>query len=313
MLDNGGYGLVFDPEDRQARSAVRRSSTPPIRPAPFTATAKSTSARSSGIWYTLKVTDDGLKEIYKQRLSQPERARRTLRPSSRTDASISSCPTVSTASAAKVRIRRPIRVQNRRKKRRPTRSRRPTKLQIVPCESLLRPGDRQEFSVRLYNVAWPIPAGREARRGEVLASPVRGRSTSKATTRRRPTAKPVGHDRQGRSRQPEGGRPRPRRFRTSIGNSISTTDRSRSPGSVRATGTFPIDYDLLKSLEAKNPLAAAALHLSVDRCSSTRAGRALKFDNNTPQQTWTELLRYLDLIEKATYARKGQGRARSGS
>ncbi len=33
---------------------------------------------------------------------------------------------------------------------------------------------------------------------------------------------------------------------------------------------------------------------------------ALKYDNTTPQQTWTELLRYLDLIEKATTPEKAK-------
>ncbi len=39
----------------------------------------------------------------------------------------------------------------------------------------------------------------------------------------------------------------------------------------------------------------------------TNSGRpALKYDNTTPQQTWTELLRYLDLIEKATTPEKAK-------
>lgn len=61
----------------------------------------------------------------------------------------------------------------------------------------------------------------------------------------------------------------------------------------------PLDYDLFKSLEAKSPVAGRLyIYLTAGFTNSGRP--ALKFDNNTPQQTWTEFLRYLDLIEKAT-------------
>ena len=68
---------------------------------------------------------------------------------------------------------------------------------------------------------------------------------------------------------------------------------------------IPIDYDLLKSLEKKNPLAGQLyIYLMTGFINSGRP--ALKYDNTTPQQTWTELLRYLDLIEKATTPEKAK-------
>ena len=68
---------------------------------------------------------------------------------------------------------------------------------------------------------------------------------------------------------------------------------------------IPLDYDLLKTLEKKNPLAGRLyMYLMTGFINQNRP--ALTYDNSTPQQAWTELLRYLDLIEKATTPEKAK-------
>jgi hypothetical protein len=251
----------------------------------------------------MELTDEGLKEIYKQRLSKPEQGETNASPIISHGRIYQQLPDCLYCIGRKGQDPqadpRPEIPKETPTDTQPT----PDQLQIVPVESLLRPGDRQEFSVRLYNARGQYL--RDAKPEEVKFS----------------LTGPGAVDVKGDYTTPTEAKPVATMVKAEVGT-LKGIARVRvvpdldwkfdfNDGQIPVTWIgaryrhIPVDYDLIKSLEAKNPLARK-LYIYLSSVFINTARPSLKFDNNTPQQTWTELLRYLDLIEKATSPEKAK-------
>lgn len=173
----------------------------------------------------------------------------------------------------------------------------PAHVQVVPAESLLRPGNKQQFLVRLYNSKGQYL--RTAKPGEFEIT-ING---------------PGQVDDQGVYTTPSGGGHSAVFVTAKVGD-LTGQARIRvipdfpwtfdfSDGEVPITWIgaryrhIVLDFDLLQSLKKENPLASE-LYIYL-MSEFTNSGRdALKYDDSTPQQGWTKLLRFLDLLETVT-------------
>jgi outer membrane protein assembly factor BamB len=302
VLDNGGYGLVFDPKTGKVLGQRKKLDTANSA-SPIYADGKIYLCTLGGIWHTLKLTDEGLKEIAKLRLSKPEQGETNASPIVSHGRIYQQLPDTLYCIGFKnqqpeVDPRPPL-----PKETATDTSPTPDFLQLVPAESLLRPGDRQEFSVRLYNGRGQYL--RDAKPEEVKFS----------------LAGPGAVDTKGEYTTPTAAKPAATIVKAEVG-SLKGAARVRivpdldwkfdfSDGLIPVTWIgaggrhVPADYDLIKSLESKSKLSRQLYIYLTSVFTNTRQPQA-KFDNNTPQQTWTELLRYLDLIEKATSPEKAK-------
>jgi hypothetical protein len=190
----------------------------------------------------------------------------------------------------------------------------PALVEVVPYESLLLPEGQQDFQARLYNA-----------HGQYLrtAKPEEVKFTLAGFGPPQKGADPklLGSiDKNGEFTAPAG-----RQTAVTVQaecNGLKGTARVRVIPDLNwkfdfSNGVIPVtwvgvrarhiivDYDLLQSLEKKNPLAAQLyIYLMTGFINQIRT--SLVFDNSTPQQGWTEMLRYLDLIEKATTPEKAK-------
>lgn len=302
VLDNGGYGLVFNPKDGKLIGNKKKLDTANSA-SPVYGDGKIYLCTLGGIWHTMEVTDEGLKEIYKQRLSRPEQGETNASPIISHGHIYQQLPDCLYCIGRKGQDPqadpRPQPPKETPTDTQPT----PDQLQIVPAESLLRPGDRQEFGVRLYNARGQYL--RDAKPEEVKFS----------------LTGPGAVDVKGDYTTPTDAKPAATMVKAEVGT-LKGIARVRvvpdldwkfdfNDGQIPVTWVgaryrhIPVDYDLITSLEGKNPLARK-LYIYLSSVFINTARPALKFDNNTPQQTWTELLRYLDLIEKATSPEKAK-------
>jgi outer membrane protein assembly factor BamB len=302
VVDNGGNGLLFDPKNGKLFGQKKKLDTS-CSASPILADGKIYLCTHSGVWHTLEVTDEGLKEVYKQRLSRPEQGETNASPIVSHGRIYQQLPDCLYCIGHKGQDPqadpRPEPPKEAATDTQPT----PDQLQIVPAESLLRPGDQQEFTARLYNARGQYL--RDAKPEEVKFS-----LTGPGTV-----------DAKGEYLTPSDPTPAATIVKAEVG-SLKGTARIRivpdlnwrfdfNDGKIPVTWIgararhVPADYDLIKSLEQKSPLARQ-LYIFLNSVFVNTGRPSLKVDNNTPQQTWTEMLRYLDLIEKATSPEKAK-------
>lgn len=170
----------------------------------------------------------------------------------------------------------------------------PAHVQIVPVESLLRPGQEQSFQVRLYNA-----------NGQFLnvvdASDVEFGVEGAGSV-----------DGQGNYRVPTGEDHHAVIVNAKVGE-LTGSARIRvvpdfdwnfefADGQVPVTWVgaryrnIALDYDLLTELTAKNRVAGQLYIYFMT--SFINSGRdAAKFDNSTPRQTWNALFRFLEMLD----------------
>jgi hypothetical protein len=173
----------------------------------------------------------------------------------------------------------------------------PAQLQVAPVESLLRPGLRQQFQVRLFN-----------KNGQMIRA---------ADTRdvKFTLDGPGSIDSAGRYSTPTETDKHAATIVTAQFGDLTGTARIRivpdlpwsfdfSDGEVPVTWVgaryrhIPMDFALLKSLEARNPLAAQLhIYLSSDFVNTGQPTQV--YDDSTPRMRWTEFLRFLKLLDNA--------------
>ncbi len=169
----------------------------------------------------------------------------------------------------------------------------PAHLQVVPVESLLRPGLKQRFDARVYNAN-----GQFLRMARGVEFSVEG---------------PGSIDSDGLYSTLEGATESAAVYVTAKADGLTGSARIRVvpefPWSVDfSNGEVPItwvgcryrhiviDFDLLKSLESQNPLAAQLyIYLMTEFINGGKPN--LTFDDSTPRRQWTNLLLFLNLQE----------------
>ncbi len=174
----------------------------------------------------------------------------------------------------------------------------PAVVQLVPVESILSPGMKQPFQVRLFNAQGQylktVPASETKfsikGNGSIGAD---GRFTSPADMTSPGTAVVTAE---------VGGLKGTSRIRVVPGFpwkfDFSNGEVPEAWVGIRYRHV-PLDFDFFKSLEARDPLAAQLyIYLTSGFVNSGRP--ALKYDNSTPQQQWSEFLRFLELLQTVT-------------
>jgi outer membrane protein assembly factor BamB len=312
VVDSGGYLHIVDPQTGNFLNGAKgKKLDTAMSGSPLYADGKIYVCTLSGLWYTLKLNGRDVSVVYRMRLSGGEvnaspivshgRIYQQLanvlycigKPNSEPQADPRPQPLQETSADSDSK---------------------PALVEVVPCESLLLPEGQQDFQARLYNG-----------RGQYLrtAKPDEVKFTLQGfgPPQKGGDKKALGSiDKNGEFTAPPG-------HQTAVMvqadcNGLKGTARVRvipdlnwkfdfSNGQIPITWVgvrarhIVIDYDLLKSLEKKNPLAGQLyMYLMTGFINMNRP--SLKYDNSTPQQAWTELLRYLDLIEKATTPEKAK-------
>jgi outer membrane protein assembly factor BamB len=313
VIDSGGYLHVVDPETGAFLNGAKgKKLDTAISASPLSADGKIYVCTLSGLWYTLKLNGRNVDVVYRMRLSGGEVNASPIVSHGRIYqqlANVLYCigqPNHEPQVAARPEPPHETPADSDPK---------PALVEVVPYESLLLPEGLQDFQARLYNA-----------RGQYLRTA--NADEVKFTVKPAGIAKP-GADKKGLGQIDKNGQ-----FTAPAGHRASAvvvqaecagltgTARIRvipdlnwkfdfSDGQIPITWVgararhITIDYDLLKSLEKKDPLAGQ-LYIYLMTGFTNLARPALMFDNSTPQQAWTELLRYLDLIEKATTSEKAK-------
>lgn len=174
----------------------------------------------------------------------------------------------------------------------------PAQLQVVPVEQMLKPGQRQQFQVRLFNA-----------RGQYLKTV--DNSEVKYTIEGPGEISEAGKY----SSSAEQSQPVAVTVKATVGE-LSNQARVRvipglpwkfdfNDGKIPETWVgiqyrhVPVDFELLQSLQSQNPLAAD-LYIYLHSSFVNSGLPALKYDNSTPKQGYSELLRFLGIEDKAT-------------
>jgi outer membrane protein assembly factor BamB len=170
----------------------------------------------------------------------------------------------------------------------------PATAQVVPVEVLLKPGTRQSYHVRLYNAKGQYL--RLAKPDEVEFKAEGGAMISKA----------------GEIVVPKDQKKEAVAMISAKVGEITGTSRVRivpdlpwsfdfNDGKVPSTWMgcqyrhVVIDWDLFQQLRKDDP-TAAQLYLYLFTSMTNTGAPEMKVDDSTPQQKWTDLLRYLDLV-----------------
>lgn len=189
----------------------------------------------------------------------------------------------------------------------------PVQVQLVPVESLLKPGQKQQFQARLYN-----------EKGQYLKTLSPGEVKFSI-------AGPGSIDGEGRYASPED-----QKSAAAIAVTAEWTGDKNAKTPLKSTARIrlvpplpwkydfddgdipitwvgiryrhiPLDFDLFKSLEARDPLAAQLyIYLTTSFVNSGRP--AVKYDNSTPAQMWTEFLRFVRLLDSVTNVEQAKGK-----
>ena len=188
-----------------------------------------------------------------------------------------------------------------------TQDTKPATALVIPAESLLKPDNKQEFTVLLYNA-----------NGQYLkpADPKDVKFSIQG---------PGSIDEKGVYKGPGGGTNAPVMVNAEVGE-LKAQARIRvipdvtaetpwsvtfDEGLVPATGVgvryrhITVDYDLFKSLKASNPLAAKLYIYLTTQFTNVPAPKAT-FDDSTPAQAFTGFKRYLNQIEAITNQDQGK-------
>jgi len=174
---------------------------------------------------------------------------------------------------------------------------------LVPVESLLLPGQKQQLSVWLYNA-----------KGRFL-------SVSKPDEVQFSIAGGGEMDEQGKYHAPKDAEAIASVVTATVGE-IKAAARIRvvpefpwnityDDGIVPITGVgiryrnIAIDHDYFNDVKARNPLAAKLyIYLMTQFINNERPGA--KFDDATPQQLWTQMRRYLGVLDTVTTQEQGK-------
>jgi outer membrane protein assembly factor BamB len=315
VVDSGGYLHVVNPETGEfLNTAKGKKLDTAIAASPLYADGKIFVCTLSGVWYTLKLNGNNVDVLYRMRLSGGEVNASPIVSHGRMYQQLANVLYCIGATGKEPQATpRP-----QPPKENPTEAdTKPAIVQVVPCESLLLPKEEQEFQVRLYNA-----------KGQYLrmANPDEVKFTLLPPGP--PGTKPPADksvlgqiDKAGVFTAPAGLRPSATFVQAECLGLKGTTRLRTIPdlnwkfdfnnGLIPVTWVgarvrhVPVDFDLYSAIEKKNP-TAGRLYLYL-MTGFTNSGRpSLKYDNTTPQQLWTELLRYLDLIEKATSPEKAK-------
>jgi outer membrane protein assembly factor BamB len=316
VVDSGGYLHVINPDTGEFLNGAKgKKLDTAISASPLYADGKIYVCTLSGVWYTLKLNGHNVDVVFRNRLSGGE---------------VNASPIVSHGRIYQQLANVLYCIGEKGKEPQATPRPEPPKeapaendpkpalVEVVPCESLLLPEGLQEFQVRLYN-----SKGQYLR--TVNPDEIKFALQPPSPPGAKPPVVPKGSlgqiDKNGAFTAPAGHRPSAVYVQAEFAG-LKGTARIRvipdlnwkfdfNNGQIPVTWVgarvrhVPIDYDLLKTIEKKNSLAGRLyLYLTTGFVNSARP--SLKYDNTTPQQLWTELLRYLDLIEKAQTAEKAK-------
>ena len=282
--------IVVDPETGKLLSKKKLGTVQ--RSSPLYADGKIYTCTANGRWYTLKLNGNDIEVLHKFRFRGEESHGSPIVSNGRiyvpTTGALYCIGKADAKPAADPRP--PVAKAN------PVASDvKPAHVQVVPVESLLLPGQKQQFQVRLYNANGQFLRVADAKN---LKFTITG---------------PGSIDKAGLYKTPKSDVHAAVDVSVKFGDLVGDA-RVRvvpklnwsfdfSDGQVPITWVgaryrnVPIDFDLLKSLEKQSPLAKS-LYLYL-QSSFVNSGRpALKFDNGSPRQTWTAFLRYLGLIEQ---------------
>lgn len=266
----------------------------PMRSAPLIADGKMYALTENCRWWTLKPTDEGVETVFRGRFR------------------IGSCYASPIVSHGKIYVRttegvfcigdkdkkpEADAIPDRGKEADKAKDQKPAHVQVVPCESLLRPGQRQQFHVRVYNAngQWlKTVEGKDVEfsvegRGEIDANgkySTGGGDSHTATIVKAKVGDLVGDARV--------------RVVPDLNWKFDFSD-----GQVPITWVgaryrcVPLDYDFFRATEKKSPLASQ-LYIYLQSSLVNSGAPALKFADNSPRQVYSALLRFLDLLESVT-------------
>lgn len=292
VIDDRAKMHILDPESGEELALQKLGTSQ--RSSPLYADGKIYTATNDQRWYTLKPTEDGVEVLHKMRLKGASQgspiaaAGRLYIPLTTGLYCVGHADAEPTADPVPEMTAETDREQDTA----------PAQVQLVPCESLLRPGNRQPFQVRLYNAAGQYL--RVAKADEVEFS-IEG---------------PGSIDEDGAYSIPKDEAGHAAATVTAKLGDITGTARARivpdlnwsfdfNNGEIPITWVgaryrhIPLDFELMKSLEADDPLASQ-LYIYLMSSFTNSERDALKFDDSTPRQDWNGLLAFLGLNSSET-------------
>ena len=288
VVDDSATVFVHDPATGKELSKLKLGRS--MFASPLYADGKIFVGEANGLWYSLDITDKGVKIGHRVRLegeliqgSPIVSHGRLYVPTSGAMYCIGSKDQKPSADPIPAQVAETP----------PSADETPAQMQIVPVESLLLPGLKQEFKVRLFNAKgrYLSAATRAAEAAFELKGPgkLQGSGTFIAPGEAAHTAS----------------------FVTAKVGNLTSTARIRtvpplpwsfdfSNGEVPVTWVgsayrhIILDDNLLGSLQAQNPLAARLYIYSMT--AFTNGGQPVaKFQDAGPRQAWTDFLRYFSL------------------
>ncbi|MGE3315394.1 MAG: PQQ-binding-like beta-propeller repeat protein, partial [Planctomycetaceae bacterium] len=300
-VEDSGNMLVIDPKD--GKEITRKKIGTMMTASPVYADGKIYVCAANGRWYILKLVDNKLETVHQLRLNSEE---------------VHSSPVISHGriylqtmnalycigkedSKPSAEDRPPVAEEAAVDK-----DTKPAQLQLVPVESLLKTGQKQQFQVRLYNATGQflksVPAN-DVKFSIQGPGKIGEDGRYESAENSSPAAVAVTAEWAGSKE----GKP---------GDALKASARIRvipplpwkydfEKGDIPVTWVgiryrhVPIDFELFTSLRQRDP-AAAQLYIYLTT-SFTNSGRpTVKYDNSTPAQMWTEFLRFMRLLDTVT-------------
>lgn len=302
-VEDKGTLLIVDANSSKRIASVRLRG--PMRSSPLYADGKLYIFTRNGIWWTFKPTEEGVEEVHRERMNAGESHGspivshgRIYVPTTEALYCIGKPDQVPSADPIPPRPQEtPLEADEE-----------PAHLQVVPVESLLRPSFKQQFDVRMYNANGQFV--RMASADEIEVSVDGPGVIEKASAPGSDAGEVTWY-----YTTPSENEHASVKITANVGDLVGTA-RVRvvpklpwsfdfSDGQIPVTWVgaryrhVVVDYDLFDSLNQQNELAAQ-LYLYL-MTGFTNSGRStLTYDDSTPRLAWTEFLRFLDLLERAT-------------
>ncbi|MFQ5732851.1 MAG: PQQ-binding-like beta-propeller repeat protein [Planctomycetaceae bacterium] len=303
--ENGGNLRVVEAKTGKLIQSLRLGG--PVHGSPLYADGKLYLCTSNGRWWTFQPQKDGkLKRLFRARLNRTEVHASPIVSHGRiyvaTTSGIYCLGKMDAKPAAVARPKFPVESPLETDPD-------PAQLQIVPAESLLKPKQKQQFQVRLYNSRGQFL--RTASAGEVKFTATGGGKIDKS----------------GKYTPKAGGKPYAVDLTATFGK-LSGKTRIRvvpelpwsvdfNDGVIPVTWVgcryrhIPLDYKLYSKLKDQNKdLMAARLYLYLQTGFVNGLPRqpkgTLTYDNKAPRRLFDDLLRYLGLLDKVTSLKDAQ-------